>query len=340
MQQLRLSRALVVAAAVVWALAAGSASAQSFTGNRPTNLAGVTTSAVPPGGFDALRATDAALSAYGFPPRPSPAFAPNAYVNWANAVGTSPQRVTPQLVQTEVYHGARKGGISARVAQSSAVTSTNWSGYAVDTGATQWSGSSFTTIAGDFIVPAVSTHTCNNAWEYSAEWVGIDGYSSNDVLQAGIEADAICSNNTTQTYYAPWYEWYPNASIRITNLTAAPGQSFYVHVWATASNAGHAYLQNLSTNQSVSLNFAPPSGTTLRGESAEWIVESPSVNGVLAKLPHYALDYFSAGTSTTLGNATQTPGSTSAIAISLSVSGTIYSTPTLLGTGGVLFTSD
>jgi len=37
----------------------------------PTNLSGITTTTAPPEGFDALRASDADLAYYGFPPRPN-----------------------------------------------------------------------------------------------------------------------------------------------------------------------------------------------------------------------------------------------------------------------------
>jgi hypothetical protein len=43
-------------------------------------------------------------------------------------------------------------------------------------------------------------------------WVGIDGAGSNDVLQAGVEADALCYYSygypVTSTYYSAWFEWY------------------------------------------------------------------------------------------------------------------------------------
>jgi hypothetical protein len=243
----------------------------------------------------------------------------------------------PQLQQTAVFHGPHIAAPPNPA--SNTATSSNWSGFAVDTGASAWSASSFATVAGTFVVSAAGTRACNGTWEYSSSWVGIDGYASGDVLQAGIEADASCFLGTTQTYYSPWYEWYPYASTRISNLPATPGSSFYVHVWATTATAGHAYVQNLNTNQSVSINFGAPAGTTLRGESAEWIVESPSVNGSLATLPTYGLDYFSGATSKTRGGTVGKPSTVGAIPISLVRSGVTYSTVGKLGAGGILFTS-
>jgi hypothetical protein len=313
------------------------AAAEPVSRARPTNLPGVTTSAPPPEHFDAVHASDEDLASYGFPPRPTAATATTAYTNWASAVGAQPERLMPRLLPTAVYHGPRVATFGTGAFTSD--TSSNWSGYAVRHGAVAWSGTSFDSISADFIVPAVAARTCNNTWEYASSWIGLDGYASRDVLQAGVEEDAECGLVGTQTYFSPWYEWYPNASTRIVNLTAAPGQSFYVHVWATGATAGHAYLQNLNTNQSVSLNFSAPSGTSLIGESAEWIVESPSVGGTLATLPGYGMDFFVNGHAITAGNVAFVPGSSGTIPITLVRNGITYSTPSLLGTWGEELTS-
>jgi len=330
-------RLAVLALGAAAAVHVGTATAQPAPRGRPTNMPGVTTSAPPPEHFDAIHASDEDLAAYGFPPRPEAATATAAYTNWAAAVGAGPERLVPRLLRTEVYHRPRIAtfGGGAFTAQ----TSTNWSGYAFRHGATVWSGNSFNRIAANLVVPAVTARTCDDTWNYAASWIGLDGYASNDVLQAGVEEDATCGMDGTQTYYSPWYEWYPNASTRIANLTAAPGQSFYVHVWATSATAGHAYLQNLNANQSVSLDFTAPSGTRLIGESAEWIVESPSVGGTVATLPGYGMEYFVDGLAKTVNDTYRYPGSGGTIPITLARDGIAYSTPSLLGTWGALLTS-
>jgi Peptidase A4 family len=330
-------RTALAAGAMTIALGAFGAGAATLGPQRPTNIPGITTSPEPPAMFDAVHASDEALATYGFPPRPSATNASVAYTHWANAVGAHPQRLSPQLQLTDVFHGPNANRLSGHVAN--AATSTNWSGYAVTTSASAWSSASVSSVAGDQVVPAVTARTCNSTWEYSSTWVGIDGFASDDVLQAGVEADAECSRSGTQTYYSAWYEWYPYASTRISNLSAAPGQSFYIHVWAVSATLGYAYLQNLNTNQSVSITLAAPSGTTLAGESAEWIVESPTVSGSLATLPSYGLDFFEGATSTTRAAVTGTPASLNAVAISLVRSGVVYSTASLLGANGILFTS-
>ncbi len=338
MQQSDFGRMAVLAAGVAAALSAGGAAAQPLPPPRPTNLPGVTTSAAPPAHFDALNASDAELGAYGFPPRPDPLRNPTAYARWSAAVGSAPERLVPQLQQTTIRHGPNIPGRLLQ-ATTAATTSSNWSGYASTVAAVSFTKKSFASVAADFVVPAVVARSCNAAWEFSSSWVGIDGYDSDDVLQAGIELDAECASGTPTTYFSPWYEWYPNDETRITNLTAAAGQVFYVHVWATGATAGHAYLENLNANQSVSLNFSAPSGTQLLGNSAEWIIESPTVGGDLATLPTYGLSYFSGSSSTTGSANVRTPGSATSVAISLERSGTLYSSPGPLGAAGILFTS-
>ena len=336
MRHVGIGRLLASAGCVAAMLAAGLAMAQTPPGARPTNLAGVTTSAAPPSGFDAVNASDTDLATYGFPPRPKPGDA-LGLATWAAALGANPTRLMPRLQKTEVYHGASLG---LRLKNTGDATSENWSGYAADNGNATWIGSSYATVAGDIIVPAAAARSCNATWDYSSVWVGIDGYASSDVLQAGLEADAICSNGSTTTYYSPWYEWYPSASVRITNLAATPGQSFYVHVWATSATAGNAYLQNLSTSQAVSLTFNAPGGTKLRGESAEWILEAPTVGVSEATLPNYGLAFMANASAATKNGANSKPSGAAAIAVTMSVNSVIYSSVGPLGPAGILFTSE
>jgi hypothetical protein len=345
MQQIDRRRLAMLVAGAAAVLTAGAAAAQPVPAVRPTNMPGVTTSAEPPEGFDAVNASDAALAAYGFPPRPDAARNPVGHAHWAAAVGSHAQRLVPQLQQTIIAHGPRRPASPGSIAGQTS-TSTNWSGYAADVGTKSFGATSFNSVAAEFVVPAVSARVCDPSndgehWEYSSAWVGIDGYASRDVLQAGVEADADlpCNGSGLQTYYSPWYEWYPNYETRITNLGAAPGQSFSVHVWPSSATVGNAYLLNVSTNQSVSITFPAPSGTTLLGESAEWIMESPTVSGQLATLPFYGLGYFANATSTTGLKVVHAPGSPSSIAISLVDNKITYSSPGLLGIGGILFTS-
>ena len=130
--------------------------------------------------------------------------------------------------------------------------------------------------------------TCTGSWEYSSQWIGFDGFNSNDVLQAGSEADAYCAGGTKQQYYGLWFEWYPLASVVISNFPINPGDLIEVQVWyTTASPHGGAYILDLTTQQVTSVGFTPPSGTTFQGSSVEWVVEAPTVNGGQSALTNY-----------------------------------------------------
>ena len=54
-----------------------------------------------------------------------------------------------------------------------------------------------------------------------------------------------------------------------------------------------APITNRTTGDSTSLTFNAPSGTSLVGNSAEWIVEAPTVGGQQSSLADYGEVFFS-----------------------------------------------
>src|SRR5262245_38118591 len=92
-----------------------------------------------------------------------------------------------------------------------ATTSTNWSGYAVNT-----SRGAVTAVSGTWVVPTVT----GGGTAYSSAWVGIDGFSSSTVEQIGTDSDLV---NGIPRYYA-WYEMYPAPSIELP-LTIQAGDT-------------------------------------------------------------------------------------------------------------------
>jgi len=245
----------------------------------------------PPAHFDPLTATDEELAYYGFPPRPDAATALGDYANWEMVVTLPVTRVAPQQLVTSVKHGPMvPGSGAARLVNPAAIpkTSTNWSGYAIADG-THIFRAANTTIFGSFVVPvaAATVGSCDGVQRYSASWVGIDGFDSDDVLQAGIEGDAICNSGVTTSNYYAWYEWYPNYSVAVASPAVAPGDLIYVYVWNRSLTQGDYYMVNVTQGVSSSLTFHAPAGTKLDGDSAEWIVEAPGVNGSISSLANY-----------------------------------------------------
>ncbi len=99
------------------------------------------------------------------------------------------------------------------------------------------------------------------------------------------------SNGQVSTEYYAWYEWYPNYWTEITNFSIAPGDTITVTVQylGVTNGVGQATagLSNLTRGTSVNLHFTAPSGTTLQGNCAEWVMERPLINGQTANLPRY-----------------------------------------------------
>lgn len=269
------------------------------------NLPGATTIDAPPAGFDPITASDEELAYHGFPPRPAQSTQPKAYATWVKAMKASKVRMVPKLQQTNIFHGPLK---PAKIANPTAVESnpllsmqasntsysSNWSGYVDFSGATSYGSSSFYYLVNDYVVPVAKQAfgACTGGWDYGSAWNGIDGWGSADVLQAGIEFDAYCSGSTRSSYYSAWYEWYPYSEVRISGFPIVPGDDLFVEVWHTSATQGYAYLVNYNNNQSVEVGFTAYPGYSLIGNSAEWVVERPTVGGSLATLTNYIMAPF------------------------------------------------
>jgi hypothetical protein len=135
--------------------------------------------------------------------------------------------------------------------------STNWSGYAADSG-------TYTSVSASWVEP---TGTCTSATRYSSFWVGLDGYTSSSVEQTGTDTD--CVNGSPQ-YYG-WYEMYPAGSNSFGNTVKA-GDDITASVVYEGSNEFELTLADTTQNWSVSTT------QTLSGaarSSAEVIIEAP-----------------------------------------------------------------
>lgn len=277
-----------------------------------TNLPGTVVYPQPPAGFDPLTASDAALAQYGFPARPDAQSAPEAYAHWQKLVTTPQSRITnPKLQRTTIYNGPAQNLSAGETLENGAIaaTSDNWSGYVVDRANGTFKVNNAYVYA-EWVVPIAQQAfgVCNGGSDYSVQWVGIDGISvagypsSGDVLQAGTEADAHCSGSTRSTFYSAWWEWFPFSETRIS-LSTNPGDLIGVEVWyTTAAPHGHAYLLNQTAQQSTTIGFNPPSGTTLDGNSVEWIVERPGLTTGLSTLANYVTVPFNEAHAAEAGN--------------------------------------
>lgn len=245
---------------------------------------------IPPKGFNPVTATDDQLASYGFPPRPDRISAPGSYEAWHTLVTLPVKRVITGFQATTIKNGpADILSIGPQLPGTAATgtSSSNWSGYA-NVVSTKPFKTVNTTVYGVFIIPIAQQAfgACTGGWDYSSQWVGIDGFGSSDVFQAGFEADAYCNGGSTAQFYSAWYEWYPNSETRIS-FPANPGDVIYLYVWPTSTTTGEYYIANLTAQVAANASFSAPTGTTLQGNSAEWVVERPGVGGGLATLTNY-----------------------------------------------------
>jgi hypothetical protein len=150
--------------------------------------------------------------------------------------------------------------------------SLNWAGYAVTP------GSGITAVSGTFTVPTAGEVPPG----FSASWAGIGGYSTSDLIQAGVSENDVIGGALLGGQYNAWYEILPAAETPISGCSGNvpscavnPGDKISVNI----SNAGgDTWDINLSDagnwTWSTSLTYASS------GSSAEWIQEAPSLAGV------------------------------------------------------------
>jgi len=151
-------------------------------------------------------------------------------------------------------------------------TSTNWSGYAVQTSLTRPKSGVVTDVSGSWMVTTVTPTPPYKT--YSASWIGIDGYSSGTVEQIGTESDWI----NGAAVYSAWYEMYPKWSVSITSVHVKPGDWVTAEVVYTSTKAFVLTLTNVTTGEAFTTT--QKSGSAKRS-SAEWIVEAPWSGGTL-----------------------------------------------------------
>jgi hypothetical protein len=200
-------------------------------------------------------------------------------------------------------------------------TSSNWAGYAVETNLTSPANYAVTDVKGQWTVPAVSK---SGGSTYSSVWVGIDGYSDGTVEQIGTEQDWIGK----ASYYA-WYEMYPNASYRIPYAVSS-GDTMTGEV---KYDNGQFVLTLNDLTKNWTFNTTQTVSNALR-QSAEWIVEAPSLGKVLP-LANFGTVTFT-GASATLSGTTGTISSWPNDPITM-VDGKATATPSPLSPDGSSF---
>lgn len=153
--------------------------------------------------------------------------------------------------------------------------SANWAGAVIQ--ATP--GKSFSAVSAEWVVPKVS-EVPGQTFTDAAEWVGLDGYDSNDVCQAGVlETVQTAANGKTTVSCTAWDEWYPDGANLISSkdFAVSPGDTIRVSVETLGAGSTRAVFlfDDLTTDKSYATTLAAPPGFRLVGNSADFVVETP-----------------------------------------------------------------
>jgi hypothetical protein len=239
-----------------------------------------------PAGFDARHASDRELLHHGLPRRPHAEHEKAAHDAWQRAFARPTRWIIPEFVENPSRsHGPMRTAPGApKVASLRGVanaTSTNWSG------AVNFSPKNipFSWVAGRWNVPQPDAAV--SGFSYCSQWVGIDGFSSGDVLQAGTETEVLEILWFKIPIIYTWWEWFPAGEVAIKNLPAAVGDKMYCLICSGSTTTATIYFSNQTQGVSTSFSITAPAGTTLVGDNAEWVVERPTINGNLPSLTDY-----------------------------------------------------
>ena len=217
-----------------------------------------------PEGFDPLKASEQELVMHGFPPRPKD---PRLLSQWEKVTHrlASMSFTEPQLFRTNRRHlPAIRDGTG---------NSTNWSGGVVYLPA-GFAVAKFFIVYGQWTVPNPFPAAGDFQLYHCSFWIGIDGSYSSDVLQAGAHCEAQnTSSGIVQREIHPWFEWFPENEIQITNLTVSAGDILSCLISSTSSTTANMILANSTTNRAVAVETTAPGTTKLDGNCAAFPAE-------------------------------------------------------------------
>ena len=177
--------------------------------------------------------------------------------------------------------------------------SLNWAGYAVTP------GSGITAVSSTFTVPTAGEVPPG----FSASWAGIGGYSTSDLIQAGVSETSAMAAHSSAAQYSAWYEILPASETPITSgcsgnvpsCTVNAGDKISVNISNAGGNTWDISLSDAGNwSWSTSLTYASSES------SAEWIQEAPSLEGVQSIPADVGTVSFGATSTFTEGGSTKT----------------------------------
>lgn len=216
------------------------------------------TCAAPPPNFNFLHATQAELTYYGLPPRPTG----NGLLHWLDVVSHSKTRICDPGTLANIATLPSKRVNPMGSSGSPYAYNDTWSGYIVDQGGMDEAFS-------DWQIPC-GQRSPNGSTVVS--WVGLGGFYNENLWQAGTTEDPSDG-------YFFWYEAYPLIqAVKLTNNRLYCGDTVAVDVNynISCSNGVFAWMEDYThytyqtSNNGNCLSFTPDLNT------ADWIDERPT----------------------------------------------------------------
>jgi hypothetical protein len=146
----------------------------------------------------------------------------------------------------------------------SSVSGPIWAGYVARASA------AFTSVSGTFTVPTLYSTPSNSV----TPWVGIDGYGTSNLIQAGVEASVDPPGSPA---YEAWWETVGPAGSQQdlppqNEFEVSPGDLVNVNIWQLSGGEWEITLNDTTSGR----GFAAQVSYSGADDTAEWIVETPS----------------------------------------------------------------
>ncbi|MDR3601315.1 MAG: G1 family endopeptidase [Desulfosporosinus sp.] len=208
--------------------------------------------------------------------------------------------------------------------------SENWAGY-IDTPATS---SSYTSVAGSWTIPNISANQQNAA---AAQWIGLGGVSSTDLLQMG----TIEQIDDGQPVVEIFWEQLPSPAQYV--MTVPIGSTINASIAPSVDSSSTWNLTFTVNGQSQTSTISPvtldSSYIQGMGTSAEWISEDPSTqNNQLYPLATMGTTTYQSATIN--GQPLNSSANLVQPVAMVSSNGNILITPSALGTDGESFSTN
>jgi len=274
----------------------------------------VITFPAPPKNFDPTTASATTLAQYGIPRRPSAQTEPVLRAQWDRVFALKPTFIQANLVPGKLPFSRPHITPTGEFGLGG-----NWAGAVVQVASLKLSPPQpANSVFAEWQVPTINTKTSEPGTQIVGFWVGLGGYTTNNLLQAGT---ASTMTGSSVSYWA-WTEWFP-AGYVVDSLEIKAGDTVSVLVCAPETDHGYVSMMNHRTNQAISVGVSDPFGTSpYDGSTVEWIVEA-----IETEMPNFGTVAF---TNITAGTQNDTINLTDAITLNTVSSGKTLATGKVL----------